>query len=357
MKKNTLVEEIFIRLFIAIAAIFITFLIFYGLAYFVMQAAVAAVFEVTQSIPSEQAYLNILVSEDINEVIKEASCLIAGLPTLIVLIQRGIELYRFINNRLGLSNPQKSFSPKPSFKEIQQRKEQADEREYQEVLQRMPYKKKYVLTDPEKLLWKILKRYIPKDEYVIAKPGIKEFVRTLDYNSSAINQRAWREIAQKHVDFLVCNAYSLYPLYAIEYDGDTHDSNNPANAATIRSDDFKDRLFSEIGLPLLRIEYGPEDYVKFQVEEALKKIYNPIDKKTSSTHHQNSQANVQVSEDKNKDASSFQKPTGAGISSKLDLTRKKVWTTEDPEMQVLMRAIEAKAKFEDKKQDRGGTTK
>ena len=196
--------------------------------------------------------------------------MIASLPAVIVLVRKLIELSHFLSN-----NKSKSLDAQKTpltYEEIQQRKEQADEREYQAVLQRMPYKKKYVLTNPEKLLWKILKRYIPKDEYVIAKPGIKEFVRTLEYNSSAINQRAWREIAQKHVDFLVCNAYSLYPLYAIEYDGDTHDPNNPANAATIRSDDFKDRLFSEIGLPLLRIEYGPEDYVKFQVEEALKKL-------------------------------------------------------------------------------------
>lgn len=278
MKKNTLVEEIFIRLFIAIAAMFITFLIFYGLAYFVIQAAVAAVFEVTQSIPSEQTYLNILVSEDIKAVIEEASGLIAALPTLILFIQRAIELYRFIHNRSGLSKSSKSSSPKPSFEEIQRRKEQQDEDEYQAVLQRMPYRKKYVLTEPEKLLWKVLKRHIPKGDYVIVKPGIKEFVRTLDYNSSSVNQRAWREIAQKHVDFLVCNAYSLYPLYAIEYDGDTHDPNNPTNAATIKSDDFKNRLFAEIDLPLLRIEYGPEDYVEFQVEEALKNIYNPWSK-------------------------------------------------------------------------------
>lgn len=330
MEKNTLVEGIFIRLFIAIAAMFITFLIFYGLAYFVIQAAVAAVFEVTQSIPSEQTYLNILVSEDIKAVIEEASGLIAALPTMILFIQRAIELYRFIHNRSGLSKPSKPSSPKPSFEEIQRRKEQQDEDEYQSVLQRMPYRKKYVLTEPEKLLWKVLKRHIPKGEYVIAKPGIKEFVRTLDYNSSSVNQRAWREIAQKHVDFLVCNAYSLYPLYAIEYDGDTHDPNNPANVATIKSDDFKNRLFAEIDLPLLRIEYGPEDYVEFQVEEALKKIYNPWSKNTSTSEY------------KNNEAPTARQSSDNEAKPQIDFTTKKVWTIDDPELQPLKRMLQEK---------------
>ncbi len=154
-------------------------------------------------------------------------------------------------------------------RQLKQQRDRADEWQYQQVLQRLPYKRGWLLTIPEKKLWNILKAVIPKNQYVVAKPCLKEFIKVQGYNESAVNRRAWREIAQKHVDFLVCKKSNMYPLYAIEYDGQTHDPGNPANATTIESDYLKNRIFARIGMPLLRIEYEKSEYM---LEQQVKRL-------------------------------------------------------------------------------------
>lgn len=320
---------------LSIVAILLVYGIMYLCSFITFAAVIATTLETTQSIPYEQAYLSAITSQDFSEIITSAAFMIACLPALIVFIKQLIDcIHAYSDLKRSFQKQPRQATTKSSFEDIKLTQEQLDEIEYQKVLQRMPYKKKYVLTEPEKLLWKVLKKHIPQGEYIIAKPGIKEFVRTLGYDDDAVNQRAWREIAQKHVDFLVCNTYSLYPLYAIEYDGDTHDPSNPANAATIRSDSFKNQLFSEIGLPLIRIAYGTEDSVELQVKEALKNIYNPVIPNNSTTADKN------------------QQPPSSSKSVYLDLTRKKVWTLDDPEMEPLKRILQLREYCETKDQNK-----
>lgn len=59
---------------------------------------------------------------------------------------------------------------------------------------------------------------------------------------------SFNRIAQRHVDFLVCDAASMKPLIALELDDSSHD--RPARQVR---DEFMDKAFLAAGLPLLRI--------------------------------------------------------------------------------------------------------
>lgn len=151
----------------------------------------------------------------------------------------------------------------------------ADEAQYQAVLATMPYSKKNLLTQEERKFWYVLLEALRgRGVSITIKPSLKEFIRVPDYDQGEVSQRAWREIAQKHVDFLVCDGKTMRPLYAIEYDGDTHDENVAANSATIRNDRFKNLLFSKMEFPLIRISYGSwtADEVRKLVDEKVARV-------------------------------------------------------------------------------------
>lgn len=133
-----------------------------------------------------------------------------------------------------------------------------DAQEYQDVLVTMPYKSKYLMTKPERrFYYTLLKTFASRGEdvLVMVKPSLKEFVLVPDYEKDDVAKRAWREISQKHVDFLLCNTKG-YPVAAIEYDGSTHDITKAENEVTIRNDRFKDLLFDKLSVPLVRVPYS-----------------------------------------------------------------------------------------------------
>lgn len=63
----------------------------------------------------------------------------------------------------------------------------------------------------------------------------------------------FNRIAQKHLDFLVCESLTMKPLLGIELDDASHQQNNRQER-----DDFVDRVFQAAGLPLLRLPVEPE---------------------------------------------------------------------------------------------------
>lgn len=278
MKKSKATQKILLRIAIAIGLVLLAYVVIYILACIMIISAVSAVYEYERIMTSEQALIYIMGSEDIKDVISVAASIIAFLPALVVFIKESLKCWHYISDiKKQLQRENKVFtvnlnsSTKRSNEEVKREKEEADEMEYKMVLIKMPYKRKSLLTGPEKDLWKVLRETLPKDLTITAKPGLKEFISTPNYESGCINQRAWREIAQKHVDFLVCNP-NMYPLFAIEYDGDTHNPNNPQNAATVRNDEFKNRLFTYLGIPLIRIEYGPKPFLEFQIKKAFDEL-------------------------------------------------------------------------------------
>jgi hypothetical protein len=82
------------------------------------------------------------------------------------------------------------------------------------------------------------------------------------------NATFFNRIAQKHLDFLVCDAVTMKPLLGIELDDASHKRNDRQER-----DDFVERVFEGAGLPLLRLpvqrEYNTRD-IAAQIAPLLK---------------------------------------------------------------------------------------
>lgn len=254
MKLNANIKTVII--------ILVTFTATFAIAYVISQLGLAAVYQYENIYSDDEAMAYVCQSTDLQKVCLRMAGLISAVPAVIAFIA--------LKQKRSKKTPIQETKRKPSYAEIQRQKEQADEKEYQQVLDKLPYKRGWLLTIPEKKLWDILKEIIPKDQYIVIKPCLKEFIKVEGYTESAVNRRAWREIAQKHVDFLVCRKFDMRPLYAIEYDGQSHDPSNPANAVTIKSDKLKNEIFIEIEMPLIRLKYKEsEDALRASVEKHL----------------------------------------------------------------------------------------
>jgi hypothetical protein len=126
-----------------------------------------------------------------------------------------------------------------------------------------PYqKKKYLLHESEKKFYNILKNAIDDNLVIIPKVRLADIVkipREYKYNKSL-----WYKIQAKHVDFLLCNSYYLSPVMAIELDGSFHNTEEAK-----KNDIFKNEVFEDVGLPLLRVERS-----SYYDIEKLKNIIN-----------------------------------------------------------------------------------
>ncbi len=77
------------------------------------------------------------------------------------------------------------------------------------------------------------------------------------------NMTYFSRIAQKHLDFLVCDSATMKPLLGIELDDSSHKQENRQER-----DDFVDRVFEAAGLPLLRLPVQRE----YNTKEVAAKI-------------------------------------------------------------------------------------
>lgn len=99
------------------------------------------------------------------------------------------------------------------------------------------------------------------------------------------NVAYFNRIAQKHLDFLVCDSVTMKPVFGIELDDASHKQNNRQER-----DDFVEKVCRVAGLPLLRFpvqrEYNPR--------EIAVQIAPFVSEKVSSSVAQQPQVNKQV---------------------------------------------------------------
>jgi len=88
------------------------------------------------------------------------------------------------------------------------------------------------------------------------------------------NRAAFNRIAQKHVDFLVCDKTSFKPLFGIELDDASH-----ARADRQARDELVEKVFAAASLPLLRVPvqrgYTLQE-LSARIEPLLKGLVVPI---------------------------------------------------------------------------------
>lgn len=108
-----------------------------------------------------------------------------------------------------------------------------------------PYGAKHILTKREYKFYLILKQIADEYGYMICpKVGVKDLLAVTDKKNY---MKYFHKIAQKHVDFVICDR-NLHVLFAIELDDSSHESKDAR-----RRDRFKDKAFAAAGIPLKRI--------------------------------------------------------------------------------------------------------
>lgn len=132
--------------------------------------------------------------------------------------------------------------------------------------EKWPYKKnQYLLSLNEKKFYNILKNSVDDKLIIFPKVRLADVVsipKSLSYKNGL-----WWKIQAKHVDFLLCDSYYLSPVMVIELDDSTHNSYD-----SDKNDNFKNEVFEDIGLPLLRIKssnYYEMNDLKQKINENL----------------------------------------------------------------------------------------
>lgn len=110
---------------------------------------------------------------------------------------------------------------------------------------RFPYAPKYLLTKREYHFYQLLRKVADEYGYIICpKVGVKDL---LAVTSCHQYMKYFHKIAQKHIDFVVCD-HDLHVIFALELDDSSHDTKE-----AMERDKFKDRAFKSAGIPLKRI--------------------------------------------------------------------------------------------------------
>ncbi len=117
----------------------------------------------------------------------------------------------------------------------------------------MPYRlKKYFFSKTEQEFFRELSLALDKEKYTIfPKVRLADFV---EVTASKVNhQKYLNSIKAKHIDFVIWNIEESKIALAIELDGKSHQSEKMKE-----SDGFKDNLYNEIELKLVRVLVGTD---------------------------------------------------------------------------------------------------
>lgn len=108
-----------------------------------------------------------------------------------------------------------------------------------------PYAAKPILTKREYGFYLMLREIADERHCLICpKVGVKDLLAVIDKKQY---MKYFHKIAQKHVDFVVCDQ-NLYVLFAIELDDSSHETKDAK-----KRDHLKDKAFAAAGIPLKRI--------------------------------------------------------------------------------------------------------
>ncbi|MDD6616327.1 MAG: DUF2726 domain-containing protein [Lachnospiraceae bacterium] len=124
--------------------------------------------------------------------------------------------------------------------------------------QRYPYRARPILTRREYNFYVLLQREASRRGLIVCpKVGVKDL---LEVTSRRHYMKYFRQIAQKHIDFVICDR-ELRVLFAVELDDSSHDTEEAK-----KRDQFKDRAFKAARIPLRRIR----DYDEASVWELFR---------------------------------------------------------------------------------------
>ena len=110
---------------------------------------------------------------------------------------------------------------------------------------RFPYAPKHILTKREYHFYHLLRDVADEYGYMVCpKVGLKDL---LAVTSRHQYMKYFHKIAQKHIDFVICDQ-DLHVVFVLELDDSSHDTKEAKNR-----DKFKDMAFKSAGIPLKRL--------------------------------------------------------------------------------------------------------
>ena len=134
--------------------------------------------------------------------------------------------------------------------------------------ERLPLKRKKLLSSAELNFYQVLKSIIPEDREISCKCRLED-IATVE--NCPLREAFRARIKSRHVDFVIYNPENVYTDFAIELDDRSHDTEKQKKA-----DAFKDKVFETIGMPLIRIPARRT----YQIEE----IRTIIETKINQSH-------------------------------------------------------------------------
>lgn len=167
----------------------------------------------------------------------------------VIIVIIGYTLIVYLYNRIKKKNEINKNSV--IKKEIQTKKVEMENNVESSVeIERYPYKKKNLLTKSEYAFYMTLKEKMKnKDLIICPKVRLEDFIEVTD-KKEILKYRG--KIKSRHIDFLLCDN-NLRIKCAIELDDPLHN-----NKKAMEVDNFKNKLFNEIGLKLYRIAYNED---------------------------------------------------------------------------------------------------
>ncbi|MDW7671915.1 MAG: DUF2726 domain-containing protein [Bacillota bacterium] len=139
---------------------------------------------------------------------------------------------------------------------------------------KLPYRVSHsVLTDAEKSFYHTLKLFVGERAVICPKIGLKD-IFFISKEAGSEHMKYFGKIAQKHVDFVLCETVSMKPLCAIELDDISHTSKK-----SYERDQFIEKLYKDAGLELIRLS-SKSGYTANEIETALMGVFDEKAEKT-----------------------------------------------------------------------------
>ena len=119
-----------------------------------------------------------------------------------------------------------------------------------EDIEKLPYRRKFLLTKNEYWFYKSLKEITDKYDFaVLAKIRFADLVEVSAEADKKEYMKYFGKIKSKHIDFILCKKDNLYPELLIELNDSSHNKED-----RIKRDDFVKKIAEKVGYKMVFVD-------------------------------------------------------------------------------------------------------
>lgn len=119
-----------------------------------------------------------------------------------------------------------------------------------EDIEKLPYRRKFLLTKNEYWFYKSLKEIADKYDFaVLAKIRFADLVEVSAEADKKEYMKYFGKIKSKHIDFILCKKDNLYPELLIELNDSSHNKED-----RIKRDDFVKKIAEKVGYKMVFVD-------------------------------------------------------------------------------------------------------